>query len=85
MVLTTVPLAVSMTETLFDPKLEIYASTWICASQVRAAQEQAAIPNPNSNATLFDPWPVRLPPLADLKVVEEKTDAWGPFMSLMSP
>jgi len=84
MVLTTVPLDVSMTETLFDPVLEMYASTSIWPWQGRAGQKQATIPTANSNGTLFDPWQPRLSPLADLEIIEEKTDGLRPFMGLIS-
>jgi hypothetical protein len=74
---------VSITETSFERRLVIYARTWICALQVSAAQKQATIATANSGTTLFDPWRPRLPLLADLEIVEEKTHGLGAFMGLI--
>jgi hypothetical protein len=71
MVLTTVPLDVSMTETLFDCVLVIYASASIWPLQGRMGQKQAMIPAANSNAALFDLWAPRLPLFANLEVPME--------------
>jgi hypothetical protein len=42
------------------------------------------IPTANTNATFFDPSPPRLPPLADLEFIEEKTAALRPSCLVFS-
>src|SRR5260370_182535 len=81
---TTVFVSVSITDTLFEPELEIYALTSIWPSHGREAQMQVPTTAANTHAGLSNPWPARLPLLNDPEVADAQPNSFRSFMLFIS-
>jgi hypothetical protein len=76
--------SVSITETLFEPALEIYALTSIWPSQGREAQMQVPTTAANTHAEVSSPWQARLPLSNDPEVADAQPNSFRSLMLFIS-